>query len=141
MVLATVGPRSIGSRPMSDNVPLVLYLGSDMSLQRNAANHDTDIHGKAALAALMLPALFLDLPDTGIHAEVGLRSIHLGVAAIGQLLELAADSTDASQELGSALPNLGRLLYELGQLSAVLACCPLTSDTTSPHPAPTDARR
>jgi hypothetical protein len=62
------------------------------------------------------PALLVQLADS---AEVTMRSIHLGTAAIGQLLARAAPEIECGEISADVIEGLGWLLAELGDAAAV----------------------
>ena len=65
------------------------------------------------------PALLVQLAD---NAETAMRTIHLGMSAMGQLLARSAPEIECREMSGDAVEALGWLMAELGEFAAVAHC-------------------
>lgn len=65
------------------------------------------------------PALLLQLAD---NAETAMRTIHLGMSAMGRLLARSAPEIECREMSGDAVEALGWLMAELGEFAAVVHC-------------------
>jgi hypothetical protein len=92
-------------RPTRDFLLLLPYL---------AVTSNSDIDYAAAD-----PAVLVQLAD---NAETVMRTIHLGIAVMGQLLARSAPEIELHEISGDAVEALGWLLAELGDLAAVADC-------------------
>lgn len=65
------------------------------------------------------PALLVQLADNG---EIAMRTIQLGLSAIGLLLANSAPEVEANEFSGDSIEALGWLLAEWGEFAAVAHC-------------------
>jgi hypothetical protein len=65
------------------------------------------------------PALLVQLADNG---DIAMRTIHLGLSAIGLLLANSAPEFETHEISGDATEALGWLLAEWGEFAAVAHC-------------------
>lgn len=65
------------------------------------------------------PALLVQLAD---NAETAMRTIHLGLSAVGLLLAHSAPEIETGDIPGDATEALGWLLAELGEFAATAHC-------------------
>jgi len=65
------------------------------------------------------PALLAQL---ACHSETAMRTIHLGMAAMGQLIARSAPEMECGEISGDAVEALGWLMAELGEFAAVAHC-------------------
>jgi len=92
-------------RPMRDLLLLLPYLNV-------GAMQDIDYEAAA-------PDVLLQLAE---RAETAMRTIHLGVSAIGHLLVRSAPEIECREISGDAVEALGWLIAELGDVAAVAQC-------------------
>ena len=99
-------PGTIGtSRPIRDLLLLLPHL---------PVTARSDIDYSAAN-----PALLVQLAN---NAETAMRTIHLGMAAIGQLLARSAAEIECREMSGDSVEALGWLMAELGEFAAIVHC-------------------